>query len=166
MADFFARGGAILAVIMLTTFFMWVLIAERYCYFFFYKNRVIDGILEQWKMQSLTMTVDTWRLRMIRNCHISQFRQKTTAHIAWIKVLITVSMLLGLLGTITGMIGVFEGMMLTQAGNVQVLASGVSRTVIPAMAGLVAALSGFYFAFQLERSSSREVEKLADKLVM
>ncbi len=163
MSDFFASGGQVLGIILVTTFVMWFLIVERYWYFFFQKGDAVNKILIRWAAMS---DADTWRLRMIRACYISQFKQQVTMRIGWIKVLITVSMLLGLLGTIVGMIDVFEGMMLTQASDVRVLAAGVSRTVIPAMAGLVAALSGLYFSFQLEQSASREVQKLADKLTV
>ena len=42
--------------------------------------------------------------------------------------------------------------------------AGVSKATVPTMSGLVAALSGLYFAASLERKSVRQVERLCRKL--
>jgi biopolymer transport protein ExbB len=49
-------------------------------------------------------------------------------------------------------------------GNARLMASGVSKATIPTMAGLVAALSGLYFATWLEQKARTEVEKVEDLL--
>ena len=72
--------------------------------------------------------------------------------------------LLGLMGTVTGMIEVFEVMALTGSGNARAMAAGVSKATIPTMAGMVAALSGFIFSVQLDRRAKDEAERVADEL--
>ncbi len=72
--------------------------------------------------------------------------------------------LLGLLGTVTGMIEVFDVMAIAGSGNPRAMASGVSRATIPTMAGMVAALSGLIFSVQLERRSKSEASRIADQL--
>ena len=81
-----------------------------------------------------------------------------------IKALIAVCPLLGLLGTVTGMIAVFDVMSYSGSGNARALAAGVSMATVPTMAGMVAALSGVYFGTWLEHKSQVETETLADLL--
>ena len=81
-----------------------------------------------------------------------------------IKSVMAILPLLGLLGTVTGMIGVFDVMAFAGTGNARLMAAGVSKATIPTMSGLVAALSGLYFAAWLERKSVTQVERLEDAL--
>ncbi len=59
----------------------------------------------------------------------------------FIKTLISLLPLLGLLGTVTGMVSVFEAMTYS-GGNARSMAAGVSMATIPTMSGMVATLSG------------------------
>ena len=77
-----------------------------------------------------------------------------------------VSTLLGLMGTVTGMIEVFDVLALSGTGNARSMAAGVSRATIPTMAGMVGALSGVFAATLLSRTAKREVERLNDSLTM
>jgi biopolymer transport protein ExbB len=70
----------------------------------------------------------------------------------------------GLLGTVTGMIEVFDVMASTGSGNARGMAAGVSKATLPTMAGMVAALSGMLFSIQLERFARDESERVADSL--
>ena len=81
-----------------------------------------------------------------------------------VKSLVAVCPLLGLLGTVTGMIEVFDVMAIAGSGNVRAMAAGVSKATIPTMAGMVAALSGLYFSVSMERFAQRETERVADLL--
>jgi len=73
--------------------------------------------------------------------------------------------LLGLLGTVTGMIAVFDVMAFAGTGNARLMAGGVSKATIPTMSGLVAALSGLYFAALLEKKATIETDRLEGLLV-
>jgi biopolymer transport protein ExbB len=83
-----------------------------------------------------------------------------------IKTLVAVCPLLGLLGTVTGMIEVFDVMAMVGSGNARAMASGVYMATIPTMAGMVAALSGVYFIARLERLARRKIVKVKDTLVL
>jgi biopolymer transport protein ExbB len=72
--------------------------------------------------------------------------------------------MLGLLGTVTGMIEVFDVMALAGGGNARGMAMGVSKATLPTMAGMVAALSGLLFSIQLERFANDESARVADRL--
>ena len=58
------------------------------------------------------------------------------------KVCVVVAPLFGLFGTITGMIEVFYLLAVTGGGDAKAMAGGVSKAIIPPMAGLAVALIG------------------------
>ncbi|MBL4799031.1 MAG: MotA/TolQ/ExbB proton channel family protein [Oleispira sp.] len=63
-----------------------------------------------------------------------------TRGINWIKIISVVAPLLGLLGTVTGMIDVFETMSLFGTGDPKLMAGGISQALITTVLGLVAAI--------------------------
>jgi biopolymer transport protein ExbB len=73
--------------------------------------------------------------------------------------------LLGLLGTVTGMIAVFDAMA-NQGGNARSMAAGVSMATIPTMAGMIASLSGVVGSTWLKRKVDFETELFQDHLTM
>ena len=81
-----------------------------------------------------------------------------------IKTLVAVCPLLGLMGTVTGMIEVFDVMAISGSGNARSMASGVSKATIPTMAGMVGALSGVFLITVLNQKISKESEELEDHL--
>jgi biopolymer transport protein ExbB len=83
-----------------------------------------------------------------------------------IKTCIALCPLMGLLGTVTGMISVFDVIALTGSGNVRSMASGVSKATIPTMSGMVAAISGIMADMYLSRMASNEQTLLEDHLTM
>ena len=161
LEEFLQSGGYVLYAIFVTALMIWFFIGERYWYFLFSEKKIEKRMIMEWQGVSAT---NLQFLKTMRMCRISQFRQATRKHLAVIKALTNVSILLGLLGTITGMISLFEGVALTQGSTVRVLADGVSRTIIPALAGLVVAISGFYFSSRLEQRAVRDVHRLSEHL--
>ena len=83
-----------------------------------------------------------------------------------IKTLIAVAPLFGLLGTVTGMITVFDVMAFTGGGDVKAMAGGVSKATIPTMAGMVAALSGLFAMTLVERAAEKKKFYLEDNLII
>ena len=71
---------------------------------------------------------------------------------------------MGLLGTVTGMIEVFDVMAVAGGGNARGMAGGVSKATLPTMAGMVAALSGMMFSIQLRRYALDEGDRVEDSL--
>jgi biopolymer transport protein ExbB len=57
--------------------------------------------------------------------------------------------MLGLLGTVYGMIEVFDVLAVMGSGNPRAMSTGVAKATIPTMAGMTVALSGLYFRFDL-----------------
>ena len=56
-----------------------------------------------------------------------------------------ISPLLGLLGTVIGMIEVFSAIMISGVGDANVLAGGISQALITTAAGLTVAIPSYFF---------------------
>jgi biopolymer transport protein ExbB len=159
--NFLELGGWVLIVILLVTFIMWVLIIERWQYM---RTRVaadVDAVLSEWHERPERTS---WHAHQIRRQLISRVSQELHRSIPTIKTLVALCPLLGLLGTVTGMIEVFHVMGFAGTGNSRAMAQGVSRATIPTMAGMVAALSGLIISVQLEQRADDETERVASEL--
>ena len=163
LRDFLEMGGNVLFLIAILTFIMWLLILERVWYFRGEHKLQVSHAMNAWEARSERTS---WNARRIREAMISQVTLRMNSTLPLIKTCIAVCPLLGLLGTVTGMIQVFNVMALTGSGNVRSMASGVSMATIPTMAGMVAALSGIVGDTYLGRISSAEKELLEDHLTM
>jgi biopolymer transport protein ExbB len=159
--DFFEAGGDVLWAILIVTIMLWTLILERTWYFRMVQPEKTRAALEAWQSMD---DHDSWQARKIRQKMISEIRLDANQFITFIKTLIAVLPLLGLLGTVTGMIQVFDVMTIMGTGNPRAMAAGVSAATIPTMSGMVAALSGLYFAASLEKRAKVEVERANDLL--
>jgi biopolymer transport protein ExbB len=158
---FLETGGNVLFVIFGVTLLMWSLIVERQVYFRTAHQAHLRSTLERWQARS---DQTSWYAHQVRTLLISQVSARLRQSLPLIKTLVALCPLLGLLGTVTGMIEVFDVMAVAGNGNPRAMASGVSKATIPTMAGMVAALSGLYFSVRLERFTTDETEKLADNL--
>jgi len=163
LRTFLETGGDVLFIIMIATFFLWALIVERYWYFWTAHRGVVKRAIREWTDRS---DHKSWYAHKVREQLVSEVRQATENNIGNIKALVMVTPLLGLLGTVTGMVEVFDVMAATGSGNARAMASGVSKATIPTMAGMVASISGLYFSTALDRRSRRAVDRLADELVI
>ncbi len=160
--DFFEAGGDVLFGILFVTVLMWTFIIERIWFFYFVLPKRISEVNTMWHERQDTTS---WYASQIRSGLISEVRIESRRFLMLIKTLMTVLPLLGLLGTVTGMIAVFDVMAFAGTGNARLMAAGVSKATIPTMAGLVAALSGLYFAAWLEKKSNVEVDRVEGLLV-
>lgn len=79
---------------------------------------------------------------------------KLTKGISWIKIVSVVSPLLGLLGTVTGMIDVFETLSLFGSGDPKLMANGISQALVTTVQGLVVAIP-CVFSFTMASNRSR-----------
>ena len=73
------------------------------------------------------------------------------------KVCIAIGPLLGLLGTVTGMLGTFDALASGGGGDktMAAIAKGISEALITTETGLVVALPGMFFHYQLARQKDR-----------
>jgi biopolymer transport protein ExbB len=154
-------GGGVLLVIGVVTVIMWTLMLERFYYFSRLFPGAADAVQTQWDARA---DHSSWDAHQIRRLLVSELRMQLEDGLPYIRVLVALCPLLGLLGTVTGMIEVFDVMAVAGSGNAKAMAGGVSRATIPTMAGMVAALSGLILSARLENFASDEGERLADRL--
>lgn len=159
--DFLELGGPVLTLIGWTIFAMWVLIVERLIFFQTGLKQLGRDVRQAWEGRAERRS---WNAHSIRDGMVSEFSMAANFAIPVIQTLVALCPLLGLMGTVTGMIEVFDVMALSGSGNARSMASGVSRATIPTMAGMVGALSGVFLVTLLTRRVEREVENLQDSL--
>ncbi len=161
LQQFFELGGGVLWAIALVLVIMWTFILERIWYIKMVHPRRMREAVAAWDSRVDTTSRYAKWIRLSMIAEVSGDLQK---HVLLVKTCVALCPLLGLLGTVTGMLGVFDVMAVVGTGNARAMASGVSQATVPTMAGMVAALSGVYFASQLERWHTTETQKLEDLL--
>lgn len=160
-ASFIDAGGSTLWAILAVTIFMWTMIFERLVFYRWIFPRRCETWVGEWKNRS---DHSSWRAHAIRRLLVSEAKTQLREGIPIIKVLIAICPLLGLLGTVTGMIAVFDVMALEGTSDARAMAAGVSKATIPTMAGMVVALSGLYFGTRFPQRAALESRHLADSL--
>lgn len=159
--DFTETGGQVLLVIGLLIFVMWLLILERALYVFIWHKQLKNTTIANWQAR---LDRSSWHAEQIRQAMISRVSLKLNSGIVIIQALVALCPLLGLMGTVTGMIEVFDVMAISGSGNARSMASGVSKATIPTMAGMVGALSGVFASTWLNRTAKSERSHLEDAL--
>jgi biopolymer transport protein ExbB len=160
--SFMDQGGDVLWLIAALTFLMWTMIFERLWYFQSEHRHLIHQSTEVWEDRAERRS---WSAHQVRDRLISEASDKIMGTLPLIQTCVTLCPLLGLLGTVTGMISVFDAMA-TQGGNARSMAAGVSMATIPTMAGMIASLSGLLAATFIKRKVDFEVELFDDHLTM
>ncbi len=82
-----------------------------------------------------------------------------------IKLIATVAPLLGLLGTVIGMIGTFQAITLFGTGDPKLMAGGISEALVTTMLGLVVAVPLIFLHSLVQSRSQRLVQVLEEQSV-
>ncbi|MDH5738455.1 MAG: MotA/TolQ/ExbB proton channel family protein [Gammaproteobacteria bacterium] len=159
---FMEAGGDVLWLIALATFAMWCLIFERMWFIYTDHRFDVRDALTAWNSRSERTS---WYAHRVREKLISEVGIRLNQNMMLIKTFIMLLPLLGLLGTVTGMVQVFEAMTFS-GGNARSMASGVSAATIPTMSGMVATLSGVFANTWLMSKVAVESDYLEDTLTM
>ena len=161
VSSFMNRGGPVLNVIAGLLLVKWSLVFERIWYLNTTHKKNVKNTLAAWNARSDTKS---WSAHHIRNMMISRISLDVRNTLPIIEVLVTICPLLGLIGTVTGMISVFFTMAVSGGGDAKSMAGGVSMATIPTMAGMVGAISGIFAYNYLKGKIDRDLELLEDHL--
>lgn len=159
--DFLELGGPVLVWISILALVLWMFMLERLMYLAFSHRKTQQYYIDKWFERS---DRKSWYAHQIRDQFISLGSMGMEKNLSIIKALVVLCPLMGLLGTVTGMVEVFDVMSISGTGNARSLAAGVSRATVPTMAGMVVALSGVFLSSWLQKKADRSRELLGEKL--
>jgi biopolymer transport protein ExbB len=162
LTDLVDEGGPFVVWIFLCGFVMWALVIERFWYFSLVFPRQAKEAVAAWQARSDRRS---WCARQIRRAMISRLNTAMGANLVLLRVLVPLSPLLGLIGTVSGMLEVFDSMALRGAADARAMASGVSHAMICTLTGLAVSITGLYPVYYFQARTRMETELLADKLV-
>jgi biopolymer transport protein ExbB len=153
LRDFMSAGGSVLWLIAILAAFMWAIILERIWYFNAGHQVYMGELKSEWDSVS---DHTSWKGSAIKEKLISQARTEVNRYLPLINTCVALAPLFGLLGTVTGMIEVFQVMAFTGGGDARSMAGGVSKATLPTMAGMTTALSGVFATIYLNSARNRE----------
>ncbi len=162
--------------ILVCSITLWVLILERYWFLLVVHPKELARACLEWKARRArgegTGTCPSLRSEERHSRTARRLRAQKIAHLVaearqslpMIRTLILVLPLLGLLGTVSGMIHTFEVITLFGGANRRGIATGIAEALVATLSGLITALSGLYFSVNLE-SRARAIRAKAEALL-
>ncbi|NKF23785.1 MotA/TolQ/ExbB proton channel family protein [Solimonas marina] len=161
VSNLIGAGGWVLPLIFICALLMWTLIAERWWFFRVIYPARRAALQAEWRARA---DRHSWAARQVRQMLISQARVAMDAPLPLLRVTVPIAPLLGLLGTVTGMLEVFDGMLVNGSADSRTMAFGVSHAMIATLAGLVVSVSGMFFLNRFQTRIAREAERFGDTL--
>lgn len=182
--EYYRPGGVIMVTLAVLSVWMWTLIIERIL--FFRKmdthdtniNEAINMIARRQPAQPrpglcyvivseyLRMhSQDTTLNRRILDQLVLKKRPKMSRFLQTITILAATAPLLGLLGTVTGIITTFDAITLFGTGNAKALAGGISKALITTQCGLLVGIPGLFMGSFLTRRSHSIEQRLTETVM-
>ena len=174
--EYFRQGGWIMLPLVATSVVLWTMIVDRWREF----SVLSRGDMDKTELIALASGQGTipegrdlgLKARLVRDFlkersgvirldrkilgQVSlQLQQSLDDRLASIAVLAAVAPLLGLLGTVLGMIETFDVISVFGTGNSRAMASGISIALITTQTGLLVAIPGMLMSNRLNRTAQR-----------
>jgi biopolymer transport protein ExbB len=174
-------GGMVMLPLLLASVLMWVLIIERAVFFRRLHHNAMDARTGFEFIRALRIPspgtdrgVAAWLVaeflqrrsgdraldRFILEESVQWISRRLQKSLALIGVLAAVAPLLGLLGTVTGMIATFDVLAVFGTGNAKAMAGGISEALITTQTGLLVAIPGLYMKGFLDLRARRLTQEL------
>jgi len=163
VVDLVTRGGLVMIPIFFIGWFAWILLVERYCYFGLARGQALNKFWIVYKNEGEEKAIAFLRKRrygfflQLMNA-ILKYREmgpnavrngmeaarhemalEFSKSLKIISVCASIAPMLGLLGTVTGMVHTFETIQQFGFGNPVLLADGISEALLTTQAGLLVA---------------------------
>ena len=153
-------GGPVVVWIFISCVLMWTIVLERIWYFNKVLPKEAKTMLAVWEKRPNKLT---WVSRQIRTAMISRLKAGMQSKLPVLRVLVPMSPLLGLVGTVLGMLSVFDSMAALGSADARSMATGVSEAMVCTLTGLAVSISGLYPVYYFKRKAFMEAERLADQ---
>lgn len=182
--DYVVSGGWVMWPMWIVSIFMWSMIIERLRTYERLGGEdletvdalsALDGAALPDSANGLRrvfverfLAVRTGRLNIDRAVlrHVNaNLRRSLRSRLAIIAVLAGVAPLLGLLGTVLGMIETFEAISQYGTNNAKAMAGGISVALVATQAGLLVAIPGMFISSLLARKA-RQLESAMDEFAL
>lgn len=137
--DLIAMGGPVMWPLLAVSLVLWTLVLERYWYLL----RVFPAYIEN--------NLPVLRSRAALIIETAEVTFLLRRHLRLIKTLSGILPMLGLLGTVTGIVETFDLIRVFGSIEPRIVARGVSQALITTMAGLVLGLFGVAVGYDLTR---------------
>jgi biopolymer transport protein ExbB len=157
LGEFLDAGGWVVVWILVAALVMWTLVLERAWYLWKIHPRRRSAVLAEWRARSER---ESWAAQRIRAAMVSQLQLGLESGLSLIRVMVPMAPLLGLLGTVTGMLQVFDAMTSSSNADSRAMADGISHAMIATMAGLVVSLVGLFFSHVFTTRVKHETARL------
>ncbi len=157
LADLLELGGPIVGLILLIAATIWALLLERVYHLQLVYPRQLSEAKESWRRRR---DRTTWFAQQHRGDLIATLGGGLATRYPLISTLIKICPLLGLLGTVLGMLEVFDALAATGSNNPRSMAAGVSKATVSTLAGMVVAIVGLLAYTLVERRATHEKGRL------
>jgi biopolymer transport protein ExbB len=157
----FNQGGGVLWAISAAALLILLLASERLLFVSIYYRQYQQPIVSKWSHRNDTRS---WQAYRIREAILADSNLRLNSALWLIKICVVVCPLLGLLGTVTGMISVFDVLSYSGTGDPRLMAAGIFQATIPTMAGMVVAIIGLILRQQVLRLVRKKQGELAQQL--
>jgi biopolymer transport protein ExbB len=176
MEDYLRSGGIVMIPLLIISLVMWLLIINRALYFMrlyrktmnpatawehISENRLPDPSLYRGTVSMLVIDFlgrksgDSALDRFILDETVLKINRTLDNYLGTIGILAAVAPLMGLLGTVIGMIITFDVIAVFGTGNTRAMAGGISEALITTQTGLLVAIPGLYMKNFLDRRAHK-----------
>jgi biopolymer transport protein ExbB len=183
--DYFRPGGWIMVLLVLISIWMWSLIFERLARFRNLEKSDVDrdeavrlvsrkgcgesseGVCHPVIRRFLAARTGNSELdRRLLDYHAMRQRPQLSRFLATIAILAATAPLLGLLGTVTGMVTTFDVISLFGTGNAKALSGGISKALVTTQSGLLVGIPGLFMSRLLTRRAQALERRLTEIIIV
>ena len=154
-SNFLYQGGPVVLILFFISIYLFVLIFAKFKHLFFDMHHIQD----EYKQNLANIKNDDLYLLNITSLK-SDYKSIVKKDFYIIQTLIALCPILGLLGTVTGMIEVFDVVSFFGTGNARALASGITKATLPTMTGMAISIVGLLTYTVLNSKSQSIISEL------
>jgi biopolymer transport protein ExbB len=182
--EYFRPGGWVMVLLVIVSFWMWGLVFERLVSFWSMDRQDIDlkGALASLKKKTairnttgicaclvsgfkLVRTGDSSLDQRFLEQYALMQKPRIRRCLSTITILAATAPLLGLLGTVTGMVTTFDVIAAFGSGNAKALSGGISKALVTTQCGLIVGIPGLFMSRMLTRRAQAIERRLTETVI-